>query len=320
MNSGTDLWGRVREADPEDKESPVAKLHKARFLKDDEFYTQYADIAKELQHYEHHFAGKVVYCPCDDPAWSKFVEYFTDNYDRLGLAGLETNHLRPDGTGDFRSREALAKLERADIVVTNPPFSIFRQFMATLMDSNPDRVSLIESAEPNRNKKFLIMGAMTSFSYSTIIPALKNNTIWAGVNNGKMDFTKPDGTIQSLGNVAWFTNLDHPARIELLNQKGFDCTHPFLWSSFIEFPCNHTGLDLDNAEKAIFDVLNQLGLVPDDRYQCKKAMEWVAGEDFIIHITREPLAKWLLIKKYKTKATIKKLALGYPVPIRAGTD
>ena len=103
------------------------------------------------------------------------------------------------------------------------------------------------------------------------------------------------------------------ARIELHKQKGFDCTHPFLWSSFIEFPCNCTGLDLDNAEKAIFDILNQLQLVPDDRYQCRKSMEWCAGNHFIVHITREPLTHWLQIKQYKTKATIKKLSRGYSI-------
>ncbi|MCH9662867.1 MAG: hypothetical protein K0U66_04290 [Gammaproteobacteria bacterium] len=101
------------------------------------------------------------------------------------------------------------------------------------------------------------------------------------------------------------------AGYEVNTQAGFDCTHPFLWSSIIEFPCNATGLDLDNAEKALFDLLNQLGKVPDDRYQCRKAMEWVAGEVFMVHVTREPLDKWLAIRKY-SPPTIKKLRLGYP--------
>ncbi len=101
------------------------------------------------------------------------------------------------------------------------------------------------------------------------------------------------------------------AGYEVNKQKGFDCTHPFLWSSHIEFPCNITKMDLDNCEKALFDLLNKLEKVPDDRYQCKKSSEWVAGDTFRVHVTREPLDKWLEIKEY-SKPLIKKLRLGYP--------
>ena len=126
-------------------------LHKANKEKNDEFYTMLSDIEAELQHYEHHFKDKVVYCNCDNPEWSNFWKYFKDNFERLGLKRLIATYYDNDnqvyrtdlisdtknklnrfplkGNGDFRSQECIDILKEADIVVTNPPFSLFREYV-----------------------------------------------------------------------------------------------------------------------------------------------------------------------------------------------
>lgn len=149
-------------------------LHAARRTKQDEFYTQLSDIENELKHYKDHFCGKTVYCNCDDPSVSNFFRYFSLNFAHLGLKKLVTTCYRNqdrdlfsrreseraikleydgyregewvpnaddigvsllDGDGDFRSRECIELLEQADIVVTNPPFSLFRQYIAQLVET-----------------------------------------------------------------------------------------------------------------------------------------------------------------------------------------
>lgn len=154
-------------------ESKNSSLARARDAKQDEFYTQLSDIEKELKHYKKHFKGKVVYCNCDDPRVSGFFHYFSYNFEKLGLKKLITtcyknserdlfsssstehaimleytgdkdNNSVPDaneigivklkGDGDFRSEESIELLKQADIVVTNPPFSLFREFVNQLLD------------------------------------------------------------------------------------------------------------------------------------------------------------------------------------------
>lgn len=125
------------------------KLHAARRKKDDEFYTRREDIDRELAHYEDQLRGQIVYCNCDDPDKSQFVAYFRDNFTRLGLKKLIATHFATEagsakklvktadseeitllsGNGDFRSQECLDLLDECDIVVTNPPFSLFREFV-----------------------------------------------------------------------------------------------------------------------------------------------------------------------------------------------
>ena len=222
-------------------------LQKAKKSKSDEFYTQLTDIANELQHYKRHFVGKVVYCNCDDPRKSNFFKYFADNFDGLGLkkvitacykkhaddlfdaekdekafsfeytgtgdgkSGKETTKLRYfNGDGDFRSRESIELLKQADIVVTNPPFSLFREYVAQLI---------------KYNKKFLIIGNINAITYKEIFRLIKNNQAWLGVNLGRgiSGFIVPDhyelyGTetridcsgnrIISPNNCLWLTNLE----------------------------------------------------------------------------------------------------------------
>ena len=201
-------------------------LHKAKAAKNDEFYTRLEDIEKELKHYTEHFKGKVVYCNCDDANRSNFFKYFSTNFQKLGLKKLITSGLKDNGTGvvaiqkgndidiydgngDFRSEECIEFLKEADIVVTNPPFSLFREYVAQLMQYG---------------KKFLIIGNMNAITYKEIFPYIKNNELWLGITSVK-DFIQPNGEIKKFGNICWFTNLEHKKRNEeLILYKSYNPT------------------------------------------------------------------------------------------------
>ena len=200
-------------------------LHTARKVKNDEFYTRLEDINEEMNHYEDKFRGKVVFCNCDDPKWSNFWKYFHLNFSVLGLKKLISTHYDKneptykmeytggndndievgvktplEGNGDFRNKECLDLLDECDIVVTNPPFSLFRTYVATLME---------------HNKKFLIIGNKNAITYKEFFPLLKENKVWLGCTNVK-EFLQPDGSIKKFGNIGWFTNLDVAKRHEKL--------------------------------------------------------------------------------------------------------
>ena len=201
-------------------------LHKAKVAKNDEFYTRLEDIEKELEHYTEHFKGKVVYCNCDDANRSNFFKYFSTNFQKLGLKKLITSGLKNDGTGvvaiqtgddidiydgngDFRSEECIEFLKEADIVVTNPPFSCFRQYVAQLMQYG---------------KKFLIIGNMNAITYKEIFSYIKDNELWLGITSIK-DFIQPNGEIKKFGNICWLTNLEHKKRNEeLILYKSYNPT------------------------------------------------------------------------------------------------
>ncbi len=232
------------------KKHRVDNINAAKEKKDDEFYTLYENIAKEIKHYEAHFRGKVVYCNCDDPARSNFPKFFMDNYERLGLAGLETNHLRPDGTGDFRSREAMAKLERADIVVTNPPFSLFRQFIAQLIEPQSDKIPMLADVEPKRDKKFLVIGGMNNVIMDSVFKLIKENKMWTGTLKKADDYLRPDGTIKPI-NTAWFTNIDYaerhkdmilPTRFADMKRVKFDNYDMINIDRMKDIPCDYDGV------------------------------------------------------------------------------
>lgn len=219
------------------KETLNNNLHKAKNAKKDEFYTQLADIENELKHYKEHFEGKTVYCNCDDPRVSNFFHYFSHNFENLGLKKLITtcyknqnmelfsqndseeaislvytgdknengvpdpeeiglNYLKEDG--DFRSPEAIALLKQADIVVTNPPFSLFREYVAQLIEYN---------------KKFIILGNINAITYKDCFELIKNNKMWLGNNTVRM-FKKPDGSMYETARTYWYTNLEHSKRNE----------------------------------------------------------------------------------------------------------
>lgn len=208
----------------------------AKKAKNDEFYTMITDIEKELKHYRDHFRGKVVFLNCDDDSKSNFWKFFQLNMDFLEVKKVISTHYdeskpthkvelvrEADGSiteiktslrenGDFRSPESLEILKEADIVVTNPPFSLFREFIALMLEYN---------------KKFLVIGNNNAVTYKEIFPHIKANNLWLGVNsNVTMEFTMPDhyerwNRIDELGNkvgkvpaISWFTNLEHHRRNE----------------------------------------------------------------------------------------------------------
>ena len=220
-------------------------LQKAKKSKCDEFYTQLSDIERELQYYKGHFNGKVVYCNCDDPRTSNFFKYFYLNFKELRLKKLIAacykeqvidlfsteissngffyeytgdNEEKPTpsnivyfrGDGDFRSQESIRLLQQSDIVVTNPPFSLFREFVAQLI---------------KYEKKFLIIGNINAITYKEIFKLIKENKAWLGINLGRgiSGFIVPEhyelyGTevridesgnrIISPNNCLWLTNLE----------------------------------------------------------------------------------------------------------------
>lgn len=237
-------------------------LHAANRAKNDEFYTQLADIEKELRHYKKHFKNKTVYCNCDDPRVSNFFHYFSHNFEQLGLKKLMATcyksqatdlfsqndseqavyleytgdkngdsvpnsdeiEVRPlQGDGDFRSTECIELLKQADIVVTNPPFSLFREYVAQLVEYD---------------KKFLIIGNKNAITYKEIFPLIKNDEMWLGVTPMGTDMlfgvpehyaetliqTKKSGSsyrivsgeVKARAQACWFTNLDHDKRHEEL--------------------------------------------------------------------------------------------------------
>ncbi len=232
--------------------SKNVSLNMANTAKYDEFYTELSDIENELRHYARHFRNKTVLCNCDDPRISKFFHYFSYNFKQLKLKKLiatcyksrwidqfsthdseravyqeydgdedripnprkiKVRNLK--GDGDFRSDECTEILEKADIVVTNPPFSLFREYVLLLM---------------RFKKKFLIIGNINVVTYKEIFPLIKNDQMWYGHYAGPMKFKVPEHNEpkstdwtdengqkwRSLGNICWFTNLDTKKRHESL--------------------------------------------------------------------------------------------------------
>ena len=206
-------------------------LRKAAKVKNDEFYTRYEDIENEVMKYRKQFKDKIVYLPCDDPAEKKseFWSFFVNNFDAFGLKKLIATHFDEDGraykiwidsdlnsdgwiddadafqedlegNGDFRSEECVEILKECDIVCTNPPFSLFREFVDLLM---------------THNKQFLIIGNKNAYAYKNIFTYFKNNAIWSGYN-AVHNFIQPDGNIKKFGNIGWFTNLQSKKRNEEL--------------------------------------------------------------------------------------------------------
>lgn len=271
-----------------------ANLHKAKDVKNDEFYTQLTDVSKELMHYKQHFKDKIVFCNCDDPTWSAFWKYFHLNFEKLGLKKLVSTHYNKDvpttnrlflteieekaftykmeytggddanieagvkttlkGNGDFRSSECIKILDECDIVVTNPPFSLFREFVAVLME---------------HKKKFLIIGNMNALNY--LIPLVKEGKMWYGasIHSGDRKFGVPDSyPLYAAGcgidengqryikvkGVRWFTNLDYAARHEKL----------VLWKNYTpeEYPKydNYDAINVDKYSEIPMDYEGTMGV------------------------------------------------------------
>lgn len=259
-----------------------SNLHAAKTAKKDEFYTQLTDVAEELVHYKEHFRDKVVFCNCNDSTWSAFWKYFHLNFEKLGLKKLISTHYDKEqptykmeymggddnnveignrtpleGNGDFRNRECIELLKEADIVVTNPPFSLFREYVAQLVE---------------HNKKFLIIGNMNAITYKELFPLIKENQVWYGasIHSGDREFGIPADyeaisksyRVDDKGNryvrvkgVRWFTNLDFPKRHEplLLYKKYTPEDYP-IYDNYAAFNVDKTAdIPVDRDFEMIVD-------------------------------------------------------------------
>ena len=212
-----------------------ANLDAAKAAKNDEFYTQWSDIESEMQAYLEYnpgvLRGKVVLLPCDDPKVSNFTKYFALNFNKLGLKKLISTSYEPcrkgriyateqganlndganlnkaclkwdylEGDGDFRSDEVTKLRDEADIIVTNPPFSLFREFMAWIIEGGVE---------------FAVIGNKNAVTYKEIFPLIKDNKMWLGLDKPK-DFISPYKDVSVNGLCWWFTNLEHGRRHETL--------------------------------------------------------------------------------------------------------
>lgn len=272
-------------------------LRKAKKNKNDEFYTQFKDIENELQHYKEHFKDKVVFCNCDDPLNSNFFKYFVKYFKELGLKKViaacyfsdertlfdykyedfrkgyyyeytgKKNELKNlelgnviyfNGNGDFRNKESVELLKKSDIIVTNPPFSLFREFVAQLV---------------RYEKKFLIIGNINAITYKEIFQLIQENKVWLGINLGRSisgfivpthyelygteTYIDEDGNrIISSNNCLWLTNLDNFKRHEDMILK----------MSYVgnekEYPKydNYDGININKTKEIPYDYKGHMGV------------------------------------------------------------
>ena len=253
-------------------------LTNAKKQKKDEFYTQLTDIEKELVHYKDFLRGKIVFCNCDDPKWSNFWRYFHLNFSHIGLKKLIATHydaekatykLEYEGgddsnveageetplkqNGDFRSQECIELLQEADVVITNPPFSLFREYVAQLIQYN---------------KKFIIIGNQNAVTYKDIFPLIKDNKIWYGFGfkGGATHFIssydnyatasdKKEGMIRVSG-VVWFTNVDHDKRHEPLTLFRRYYDDPSLYPHYD----NYDAINVDKTADIPCDYFEAMGV------------------------------------------------------------
>lgn len=267
-----------------------SSMTEAKRSKNDEFYTRIEDIENELGHYAAHFRDKVVFLNCDDPEASNFWRYFELNFEFLGLKKLIATHYdaaqptyklelvrsdvggdtNGDGVvdgqdvvrtelqenGDFRSSEAVALLQEADIVVTNPPFSLFREYLAQLAE---------------HNKKFLIVGNMNAITYRETWTLIQDGKLWLGTRIGDMSFRVPESYgprstrfwiddegnhWRSLGNATWFTNLDHSRRHEEIVLFRRYAEDPSLYPTY----ANYDAIEVSKVADIPEDYSGEMGV------------------------------------------------------------
>ncbi|ELW8961648.1 TPA: adenine-specific methyltransferase EcoRI family protein [Yersinia enterocolitica] len=270
-------------------------LQQAKKSKSDEFYTQLCDIESELQYYKPHFKDKVVFCNCDDPRVSNFFKYFVNNFEELrikkiltscyrendgnlfsegrmengffsectGSTDKDNNTLHPEifqfkGDGDFRSQESIELLKQSDIVVTNPPFSLFREYVEQLV---------------KYDKKFLIIGNVNAITYKEVFKLIKENKAWLGINLGRgvSGFIVPEhyelyGTeakiddsgnrIVSPNNCLWLTNLD-----TFIRHKDIVLTKKYFGNEG-EYPKydNYDGINVNKTKDIPLDYSGVMGV------------------------------------------------------------
>lgn len=269
-------------------------LHAAKDAKNDEFYTRLEDINEEMNHYEDKFRDKVVFCNCDDPKWSNFWRYFHLNFEYLGLKKLIATHYEHDNTqsykieyyggndenfeegtvtpleqnGDFRSDECIELLKQADIVVTNPPFSLFKEYISVLVAYK---------------KQFLIVGSFNNITYKDVFPLIKDNKVWLGCRSLSRDmyFDVPDnrkewlvknkkegsaykivnGVVMGrLASACWYTNLDHKKRHDVLDTSYLYSKKETLYPDLYPMYDNYKIINVDKTKEIPMDYNGVMGV------------------------------------------------------------
>lgn len=266
-------------------------LSEAKKNKNDEFYTQIEDINAEMVHYEQHFKGKTILMNCDDPTWSNFWRYFHLEFERLGLKKIISTHyedgevstykLEYEGgndadfdvgvkteleqNGDFRSPECVELLKEADIVVTNPPFSLFREYVALLMEYD---------------KKFIVLSNMNAVTYKEFFPLIKENKVWVGNGfnislvfktpypnlleaNRKYVISKgynPDDGYVKTPAIAWFTNLDIKKRHDWIDTPYLYSKRDTLYPDLYPKYDNYDAINVDKVSEIPMDYDRVMGV------------------------------------------------------------
>lgn len=245
-------------------------LQEAKKNKNDEFYTRYEDIAKELPYYKEQLANKIIYCNCDNPKYSNFYKFFKDNFHEYGIKSVIATYFNPDsytyktvfdgrneiiteldGYGDFRSPVCVDILQECDVVITNPPFSLFREFVKLMCEYN---------------RKYLIIGNIGAISTQYIFALLKNGKINIGysIHSHGMDFIVPN----EYDLYAWEHRIDDSG-IKYINVKGVR------WFTNLDVKNNFIPLTLtkeyNSDEYQKFDDINAInvaetGSIPKDYY------------------------------------------------------
>lgn len=315
------------------KKSSHKSLSSAKKAKNDEFYTQLSDIENELKHYKDHFKGKVVFCNCDDPEESNFWFFFRRKFEDYGLKKLISTHyvesgssyalitytkngtiqkVKLEGNGDFRSEECKKYLEEADIICTNPPFSLFREYVAQLMEYD---------------KKFLIIGNQNAITYKKIFPLIKDNKLWLGCgsnlsmvyktpyantdpDNRKFVKSKgydPDEGYTKVKGICWFTNLTNNKRNEELILFRRYSDDPSKYPKYD----NYDAINVDKVADIPCDYDGVMGVPITflDKY-CENQFEIIGGYNYSIDTDGKPwnakingeyVFKRILIRKKKSE-------------------
>jgi hypothetical protein len=281
-------------------------LNRAQRTRYDEYYTRRIEIEEELCHYWEQLEGKIVYCNCDRPGHSEFYSYFADNFYALKLKKLIATYYEPgtkpayatilteegmhvyelDGNGDFRSDECVQFLQEADVIITNPPFSLFREYICLLM---------------KYEKKFLIICNIGAITYKCCFPLLKNNAVWSGYNQPRF-FSVEEGPDVNLGIARWYTNLAvenkvfHPCRYEYHTYRHYD--------SFPAIDCPKCSLIPTDYDGYIGAPVSYTAYLPNDTFEIvgnRHDFIEEAGLKFTHFINGRETYRRILIRKKKEK-------------------
>lgn len=234
-------------------------LNKAQSCKNDEFYTLYADIEKALSRFHGVFENRVVYCNCDNPATSMFYKYFRDNFTRFKLKELIATYYDCDnpvvgisyngvehaftltGNGDFRNEENIDILKHADIVVTNPPFSLITPYLLQLL---------------TYNKKFIVVAPLYIASYRKLWAFVRNKDLKIGIYNDNAHFMSPfDNTIKKRVSVCWWHNFD----IDLHLQSHSPINTPYIDGKYEKF-VNYDIINVNSLREIPYDYTGIMGV------------------------------------------------------------